>query len=394
MFVLSIPPERKAPKRSLKLKEKMNEKIKIIKNYISLNETGKALAELRQISIQKWETEAVLIESRHNKINEQIRLNIISFQEANIEQAKINSALLEICREIESTTTNNRTIPPFKVYKATETVKRKGEVYNNYRIIEYVGGGGFGDVYKAEHTYLARIVALKIAHEFEDTNGVFKHLIDYALSTLSKLTHPNIVQVVDAGFSEGRYFIATNFVEGINLREYLEKQILDSIAEFQSRLILFDKICKGVEFCHNTPQFIHGFRQPHTFHGDIKPENIIIRANDNEPIITDFMMLDFDKVHQINSIKPINKYSDFLTAAYGTPRYKAREQSVEGIITEQTEVYSLGILLAELVNFQNQYNAIDKNVKDIIVKATASNPKDRFKSVKILREKMKPLLKN
>lgn len=373
----------------LKSKEKMDEKIKIIKNHISLNETGKALAELKQISIQKWETEALLIESRHHKINEQIRLNIVSFQEANIEQAKINSAILEICREIEAAETNNNSIIPSKVYKPTETILKKGDVYSNYRIIEHIGGGGFGDVYRAEHTYLSRLVALKIAHEFEDANGVIKHLIDYTLSTLSKLTHPNIVQVVDAGFSEGRYFIASNYVEGINLREYLEKQILDSISAFQNRLILFDKICKGVEFCHNTPQFIHGFRQPHTFHGDIKPENIIIRASDNEPIITDFMMLDFDKVHQINSIKPMNKYSDNLTAAYGTPKYMAREQGIEGIITEQTEVYSLGILLAELLDFPNNYTTMDKNIIDIVVKATASNPKDRFKNVKGLREILK-----
>jgi Effector-associated domain 11 len=82
--------------------------IEVIKNHISMGETSKALAELRQIGIQKWENEAVLIEARYYKINEHIRLNIISFQETSIEQAKINHAILDICKEIEVAQTNNK----------------------------------------------------------------------------------------------------------------------------------------------------------------------------------------------------------------------------------------------------------------------------------------------
>jgi serine/threonine-protein kinase len=367
----------------------MNGKIEIIKSYISRNETAKALTELKQMNILRWENEAVLIESRHNKVKEQIRLNIISFQEANLEEAKINNAILEICNEILAAETNNPNAS-FRVFEPAE--RKKGEIYGNYRIIEYIGSGGFGNVYKAEHNYLPRIVALKIAHEFEDRKGIIKHLIDYSLRVLSKLTHPNIVQVVDAGFSEGRYFIATDFVEGINLRTYFHQQVLDSPAEFQNRLIIFDKICKGIEYCHNTPQFMHGFRQPHTFHGDIKPENIIVQTRDNEPIITDFMMLDFDKVYQIDSLKPIEKYSDNLTAAFGTPNYMAEEQRVEGIITEQTEVYSLGVLFVELLNIPNQLQWVDRKALKIIDKATARNPEDRFINVKAMREELNKLI--
>lgn len=192
-----------------------------------------------------------------------------------------------------------------------------------YEIIEMVGSGGMSEVYKAKCHVLNRFVAIKVLKpEFSsDVNFVTKFRIE--AQSAAGLSHPNIVNVYDVGEDNGVYYIVMELVEGITLKEYIQKH---GRIEPKEAIDFAIQIAQGVQAAH----------EHHTIHRDIKPQNIIL-ANNGTLKVTDF------------GIAKAASSSTTTTNAMGSVHYISPEQARGGFSDERSDIYSLGITLYEML---------------------------------------------
>lgn len=194
---------------------------------------------------------------------------------------------------------------------------------DRYEILDKIGTGGMSDVYKAKDHKLNRFVAVKVLkQEFsENTNFVSKFRVE--AQAAAGLMHPNIVNVYDVGEEEGTYYIVMELVEGITLKNYIEKKARLSIKEAISIAI---QVSMGIEAAHNN----------HIIHRDIKPQNIII-SKDGKVKVTDFGIA---KAATSNTI---------TSNVMGSVHYTSPEQARGGFSDEKSDIYSLGCTMFEML---------------------------------------------
>lgn len=194
---------------------------------------------------------------------------------------------------------------------------------DRYEIVGKVGAGGMSDVYKAKDHTLGRFVAIKVLkQEFsEDVNFVTKFRTE--AQSAAGLEHPNIVNIYDVGSENGLYYIVMEYVEGITLKTYIEKKGQLSFKEAVSIAI---QVGRGIEAAHNK----------HIIHRDIKPQNIII-STEGKVKVTDF------GIARVASTNTIN--SDVM----GSVHYASPEQARNGFVDGKSDIYSLGIVMYEMV---------------------------------------------
>ena len=194
---------------------------------------------------------------------------------------------------------------------------------DRYEILDKIGTGGMSDVYKAKDHKLNRFVAVKVLkQEFsENTNFVSKFRVE--AQAAAGLMHPNIVNVYDVGEEDGIYYIVMELVEGITLKNYIEKKSRLSIKEAISIAI---QVSMGIEAAHNN----------HIIHRDIKPQNIII-SKDGKVKVTDFGIA---KAATSNTI---------TSNVMGSVHYTSPEQARGGYSDEKSDIYSLGVTMFEML---------------------------------------------
>ena len=194
---------------------------------------------------------------------------------------------------------------------------------DRYEILSKVGAGGMSDVYKAKDHILGRTVAIKVlkAEFSEDINFVTKFRTE--AQSAAGLEHPNIVNIYDVGSENGLHFIVMEYIEGITLKTYIEKKGQLSFKEATSIAI---QVARGIEAAHNKD----------ITHRDIKPQNIII-STEGKVKVTDFGIA---KAISSNTIG-----SD----AMGSVHYASPEQARNGFIDGRSDIYSLGIVMYEMV---------------------------------------------
>jgi serine/threonine-protein kinase len=194
---------------------------------------------------------------------------------------------------------------------------------DRYEILDKIGTGGMSDVYKAKDHKLNRFVAVKVLkQEFsENTNFVSKFRVE--AQAAAGLMHPNIVNVYDVGEEDGVYYIVMELVEGITLKNYIEKKSRLSIKEAISIAI---QVSMGIEAAHNN----------HIIHRDIKPQNIII-SKDGKVKVTDFGIA---KAATSNTI---------TSNVMGSVHYTSPEQARGGFSDEKSDIYSLGCTMFEML---------------------------------------------
>lgn len=194
---------------------------------------------------------------------------------------------------------------------------------DRYEIVGKVGAGGMSDVYKAKDHTLGRFVAIKVLkQEFsEDVNFVTKFRTE--AQSAAGLEHPNIVNIYDVGSENGLYYIVMEHVEGITLKTYIEKKGQLSFKEAVSIAI---QVGRGIEAAHNK----------HIIHRDIKPQNIII-STEGKVKVTDFGIARAANTNTINS--------DVM----GSVHYASPEQARNGFVDGKSDIYSLGIVMYEMV---------------------------------------------
>ncbi len=211
-----------------------------------------------------------------------------------------------------------------------------------YKIIRRLGQGGSGVVYLARDSYIQRLVAIKISHGISSQSR--KKLFLEAQSA-GRLSHPNILAIYDTGLYREFCYIIMEYLEGATLKQYCQPD--DLLPLDQCAEIVF-KICKALDYAH----------QKGVIHRDIKPSNIMLDEM-GEPKLMDF------GIAHINEA-PSEK------GVWGTPSYMSPEQLREETVTQQSDIFSLGCVLYELLSGQRAFRG--ENDFSVIYKITRESP--------------------
>jgi predicted Ser/Thr protein kinase len=198
-------------------------------------------------------------------------------------------------------------------------------IAGRYELEELVGSGGMSSVYRAHDRLLERRVALKILHEQFTRDDDYVERFRREARAVAQLTHPNIVTVIDRGEQDGRQFIVFEYVDGMNLKELVEQEGRLSPRE---AIELALQVARGLSFAHDQG----------LVHRDVKPQNVLLDG-DGRAKVTDFGIahaVDVDGMTVTGTIM-------------GTSNYIAPEQARGQPVDEQTDVYSLGCVLYELL---------------------------------------------
>jgi serine/threonine-protein kinase len=195
-----------------------------------------------------------------------------------------------------------------------------------YELEELVGSGGMSSVYRAHDKLLERKVALKILHERYGEDDEYVERFRREARAVAQLAHPNIVTVIDRGEDGGRQFIVFEYVDGENLKQIVEREgplALDEVVSFGL------EIARGLAFAHE-----HGI-----VHRDVKPQNVLLNG-DGHAKVTDFGI-----ARTLDVEKGVTQTGTVL----GTSDYIAPEQASGQAVSRETDVYSLGVVLFELL---------------------------------------------
>ncbi|WP_294878541.1 Stk1 family PASTA domain-containing Ser/Thr kinase [uncultured Lactobacillus sp.] len=257
---------------------------------------------------------------------------------------------------------------------------------DRYRIIDTLGEGGMANVYLAEDIILQRKVAVKILRlDLQKEPQTLARFQREALAT-SELSHPNIVMVLDVGTDHGLPYMVMEYVDGPDLKEYIRA---NSPLNLGNIIKIMDQILSAMSLAH----------KHNVIHRDLKPQNILMDKHGNIKI-ADFgiaVALNQNSVTQTNS-------------AIGSVHYMSPEQTRGGLVTKQSDIYSLGIILYELITGNVPFNGdsavsialkhaqepipsirkqdpnIPQPLENVVLKATAKDPRDRYNSAKEMKD--------
>lgn len=271
-------------------------------------------------------------------------------------------------------------------------VMKGQKISDRYQIIKSIGEGGMANVYLAYDTILDRNVAVKVLRGDLATDEKFVRRFQREALSASSLSNPNIVEVYDVGEDNGEYYIVMEYIEGKHLKNLIKKRGKLTVSEAVDIVL---QITDGLSVAHDS----------YIIHRDIKPQNIMILENGLVKI-TDFgiaMAMNSTQLTQTNSVM-------------GSVHYLPPEQASGKGSTLQSDIYSIGILFYELLTGKLPFkgeNAVEialkhlkeplpsiigelpeipQSVENIIIKATAKNPKNRYADAREMHEDLKTCL--
>lgn len=259
----------------------------------------------------------------------------------------------------------------------------KGQKINDrYEVIKSIGEGGMANVYLAYDTILDRRVAIKVLRGDLSNDEKFVRRFQREALSASSLSHPNIVEMYDVGEDNGIYYIVMEYIEGVTLKQLIKKRGALTLSEAIDIML---QITDGISQAHDS----------YIIHRDLKPQNIMIKE-DGTIKITDFgiaMALNSTQLTQTNSVM-------------GSVHYLPPEQASGKGSTIRSDIYSMGILFYEILtgslpfkgdnaveialkqmrdeipSVRKKNPAIPQSVENVIIKATAKNPKNRYSDAK------------
>ena len=269
----------------------------------------------------------------------------------------------------------------------------KGDLVNDrYEILKLIGEGGMANVYLARDTILDRKVAVKILRgDLADDEKFVRRFQREAISA-SSLSHTNIVEIYDVGEDDGNFYIVMEYIEGKTLKQLIKKRGVLSLPE---TIDIMMQLLDAIASAHDS----------YIIHRDIKPQNIMIKDNGLVKI-TDFgiaMALNSGALTQTNSVM-------------GSVHYLPPEQASGKGSTIRSDIYSLGILMFEMLTGKVPFKGdtaveialkhmkeslpsvreinpvVPQSVENIILKAAAKNPKNRYKDVREMKDDIKTCL--
>ncbi len=205
---------------------------------------------------------------------------------------------------------------------------------NRYQIEETLGKGGMAVVYRAQDLTLERTVAIKVLRQNYSGDPIFREHFREEAKAAANLSHPNIVTVHDFGFDAERLFIIMEYVPGTDLKQLLGD---DGQVDIERTLILMGQACAGVGYAHRAG----------LVHCDIKPQNLLITPDERLKVV------DFGIARALASINPGEK-TDIV---WGSPHYFSPEQAAGIAPSPASDVYSLGVIIYEMVTGQLPFTA-------------------------------------
>ena len=269
----------------------------------------------------------------------------------------------------------------------------KGQKINDrYEILKILGEGGMANVYLAQDTILERKVAVKVLRGDLASDEKFVRRFQREALAASSLNHPNVVQMYDVGEDDGNFYIVMEYIEGRTLKQLIKKRGKLTFSEVVDIML---QLTEGMSHAHDA----------YIIHRDIKPQNVLILDNGLVKI-TDFgiaMALNSSQLTQTNSVM-------------GSVHYLPPEQASGKGSTIKSDVYSLGILMYELLtgklpfkgenaveialkhmkdplpSLRREIDDLPQSIENIIIKATAKNPKNRYNNAREMYDDLKTCL--
>ncbi len=265
---------------------------------------------------------------------------------------------------------------------------------NRYEILELIGTGGMANVYKAKCMLLNREVAIKVLKSEYSEDEEFIKRFNRESQAAAGLSHPNIVSVHDVGTENNVHYIVMEFIDGITLKKYLSER---APLEWNEAIAFATQIASALHIAHRNG----------IIHRDIKPQNIIVTP-DNVLKVTDFGIA-----------RAVSKYTMKVEDnAMGTAHYCSPEQARGGFTDARSDVYSLGIVMYEMLTGKLPFESdnsisvaikhmqeeavrpceinpsIPKSIEDVVMKAISKDPNDRFQSASELLIELNYIVQN
>jgi serine/threonine protein kinase len=259
-------------------------------------------------------------------------------------------------------------------------------------ILELIGKGGMGAVYKARQRQLDRIVALKILPPGIGDDPAFAERFAREAKALAKLNHPGIVTIYDFGRADGLFYFFMEFVDGVNLRQLLHAGRVSP----REALAIVPQICDALQFAHDLG----------IVHRDIKPENILLDRRGRVKV-ADFGLV---KIMGGQGDEPA---ADGLSAAgptaltdagkmMGTPQYMSPEQiQAPGAVDHRADIYALGVVFYQMLTGElpgkkleppSRKVSIDVRLDEIVMRALEKQPELRFQQASVLKTQVETIV--
>jgi len=262
---------------------------------------------------------------------------------------------------------------------------------NRYEILTEIGSGGMAKVYKAKDRYLQRIVAIKLLKEEFREDSEFLKRFDTEAQAAANLTHPNIVQIYDIGVDNNRYYIVMEYVDGITLKEYIARK---GALDWKEAVNISLQILSALAKAHSR----------NIIHRDIKPTNIIM-TSEGIPKVADFGI----------ARSLVSETDTVRIDTIGSVHYSSPEQARGGYTDEQSDIYSMGVTMFEMVTGSLPFEGetpvsvalkhiqetppvpssikpdIPQALDEIILTAMAKSRQDRYSTVLELIDDLKKL---
>lgn len=261
--------------------------------------------------------------------------------------------------------------------------------FGRYEAVERLGRGGMAEVYKAYQASLDRYVAIKVMHPFLADDREFRERFEREARNVARLRHPNIVQVYDYDSvpseespNDLNHFMVMELIEGMTLKDYLQRPDLEGLP-LEEVLDIMHQAMSALAYAHGQGMI----------HRDLKPANLMI-DKDGRVVLTDF------------GIAKILTGNQFTASGgmVGTPAYMSPEHGLGDVSDERSDIYSMGVILFEMVTGQLPYNAdtpvatilkhvnepfpdpltinpaLPKELVEVIVKSTQKDPTERYQT--------------
>lgn len=266
------------------------------------------------------------------------------------------------------------------------SIEELNPLFPSLEIIELIGQGGMGAVYKARHTTLDRLVALKVLPRESERDPAFAERFAREAQALAKLTHPNIVAVHDTGEAGGFHYLVMEYVAGVNLRQAMRD---GSLTPLQAMAIV-PQICEALQYAHDNG----------IVHRDIKPENILLGVGSG---LSAFSV----KIADFGLAKLLARTPAQLTLTadqqvMGTLHYMAPEQMERPLtVDHRADIYALGVVFYELLTGELPLGRfdppslkakIDVRLDEVVLRALAREPDRRYQAANDVRSALAAIL--